>query len=424
MLVYLLTLVAALLVGGASVIQQRAASQAPPEHNLSFKLLVWLAQRPLWLSGVACSVLGNLVFAAAVSQGSVALASALLTVRLLFALPLAAAWGRHSVPARDWAGAVAITGGLIGFILAARPSEGTVGDVPDINWIVGGGIVAAFVSILTAIGRRQGPTRKAPLLAAGAGALFGAQASLTRSAVHVMTTTGVVGLLTTWNGYGVVIAAVSGMLLVQSAYEIAPLPASYPAVVTSELVFGIGIGVAVLGGGLRVGPLTLAVTLVCLAVLIAGIYVLTTSPLVTGELDRLQRREEEGQARLTEAELERDLRRAGRDLDKFETHLRTRGPRRRELRHLERDLSRVHSELDRLAELQRDIRRHREAEREHLRDVPEEERADVAEDYESLPAWEREVDARAERLRSYAAEIEARARELNPWRDEAGASGE
>lgn len=421
MWVYVLALLAALFVGGASVIQQRAASQAPPEHNLSVMLLVWLAQRPLWLSGVACSVLGNLIFALAVGRGSVALAEALLVVRLLFALPLAAAWGRHTVPGRDWGGAVAITAGLIGFILAFRPQEGEAVDVAPLTWIVGGGSVAVLVLVLTLIARRQGPTRKAPLLAAGAGALFGLQASLTRSAIGVIKASGFVGLLTTWQGYCVVTCAILGMLLVQSAYELAPLPASYPAVVTTELLAGIAVGVAVLGGGVRLTPVALVAGLGCLTVMVGGIYVLTTSPLVTGELDRLQRLQEEGQARLTEQELERDLRRAGHDLDEFEAYLRGPRARRRDQRqlqrHLERDLSRIHTELERLDELQRDIGRHREAEKEHLRDVPEEERYRVAEDYESLPAWERDIDARADRLRSHADQIEQRVQAI---KDEQG----
>ncbi len=408
MWVYILSLTAALLVGGASVLQQRAAAQAPPEHNLSPKLLVWLAQRPLWLAGVASSVLGNLVFALAVGIGSVAVAEALLTARLLFALPLAAAWGRHTVPGRDWAGAVAITAGLIGFLFAARPEEGDPANVPVQNWIIGGGAIAAFVVTLTAVARRLGPTRRAPLLAAGAGALFGMQASLTRAAIAVLTTSGVVGLLATWQGYSVVAAAVLGMLLIQSAYELAPLPASYPALVSTELLAGIAVGVGVLGGGLRLAPLPLAVTLVCLLAMVAGIYVLTTSPLVTGELDRMERRQEQGLARRAEAELQRDLRRASRDLDRFEAHLDAPCARRRDRKHLERDMDRVHTEMERLGELQRDIRYHREAERERLRHLSQEEAEVTVGQDSDLPAWEVEIDTRAERLRAHAADLEQR----------------
>ncbi len=62
-MVYALAVLAALLVGVGSVIEQRTAAQAPPELSLSPRLLVWLAKRPIWLSGFSCTLLGNLVFA-------------------------------------------------------------------------------------------------------------------------------------------------------------------------------------------------------------------------------------------------------------------------------------------------------------------------------------------------------------------------
>jgi hypothetical protein len=45
LVVYPLTLVAALFVAIGEVIQQRSAAHAPPEHNLSLRLLVWLVRR-------------------------------------------------------------------------------------------------------------------------------------------------------------------------------------------------------------------------------------------------------------------------------------------------------------------------------------------------------------------------------------------
>lgn len=412
MWIYVLSLVAALLVGGASVIQQRAAAQAPPEHNLSPRLLVWLAQRPLWLAGAGCAILGNLVFALSVGRGNVALAEALLVVRLLFALPLAAAWGRHSVPARDWGGAVALTGGLIGFILAAQPQKGTGEDVANSTWLIGGGIVAGMVLATTAIARRRGPTRKATLLAAGAGALFGLQASLTHSAFDVLGESGVVGLLTTWNGYAVLTVAAFGTLLLQSAYESAPLPASYPAEVTVELLAGIAVGVGVLGGEVDLTTAGAALGLLCLLVMVGGVYVLATSSLVTGEVDRLERRHDEGLARRTEAELERDLSRAHHDLDEFEAHLDAPRARRRDSRHLERDIDRIDAEVERLCRIQEDIRRHREASWRRQRHLSREERERAAAADRDLTAWEREIDERAERLRARADQLKSTVRAL------------
>lgn len=117
MWVYVLSILAALCFGVGSVVQQRAASEAPPQDVLSWRLLLWLAHRPLWLSGVAFALVGNLFAANALGRGSIALVEPLFVVRLLFALPLAAAWMRHSVPRRDWAGALATSLGLAMFVV-------------------------------------------------------------------------------------------------------------------------------------------------------------------------------------------------------------------------------------------------------------------------------------------------------------------
>lgn len=72
MTVYVLALVASAFFAAGSVIQQRAASHAPPEKVLSFTLVIWLARRPLWLSGIALSTVGNVASAIALGAGNAA----------------------------------------------------------------------------------------------------------------------------------------------------------------------------------------------------------------------------------------------------------------------------------------------------------------------------------------------------------------
>jgi len=393
-LVYVLILVAALFVAVGEVIQQRSAATAPPEHNLSLRLLVWLVRRPRWLAGLASSTGGNAVFAVAVGFASLALVEAVFVVRLLFALILAAAWGRQRVPARDLLGALAITVGLVVFILAARPHRGSA-VVPDLHWVLGGGCILALALVLTVLAKGSAPARKAVLLGAGAGSLFGLQASLTQSAMQVLTHRGVVALLTTWHGYAVVAVALLGMLLVQSAFEAAPLPASYPAVVTTELIVGVAVGTFVLNGTLRLGTVAIAATAVSLLVMIGGIYLLTTSPLVTGQLDRLIRQQDIGLALRVEQRLTRELRLADQAAERV-------AGRRVGATLLRRELRRIDGGIERLCELQDDIRRHRDAEEQRLGGLPAEQRREAAAAARALLERERVIDEHAQRLRARA----------------------
>ncbi|MGB8996004.1 MAG: DMT family transporter [Pseudonocardiaceae bacterium] len=393
-MVYPLILVAALLVAIGEVIQQRSAATAPPEHNLSIRLLVWLVRRPRWLAGVASSTGGNAVFAVAVGFASLALVEALFVVRLLFALVLAALWGRHRVPARDLLGSLAITVGLVAFIVVAQPHSGPEA-VSDLHWILGGGCVLTLALVLTVIAKGSPPARKAALLGAAAGSLFGLQASLTQSAVHVLKHQGLVALLMTWHGYAVIAVALFGMLLVQSAFEAAPLPASYPAVVTAELIVGVAVGVFVLNGTLRLGTVAIIATAVSLLVMIGGIYLLTTSPLVTGQLDRLVRQQDIGRALQIEQRLARELQLADQAAQRLAGG-RAGGTL------LRQELRRIEGGIERLCELQDDIRRHRDAEEQRLDALPAHTRDEFAASARALLERERVIDEHAQRLRARA----------------------
>jgi hypothetical protein len=358
------------------------------------RLLVWLVRRPRWLAGVASSTGGNALFAMAVGLASLALVEAVFVVRLLFALILAAAWGRHRIPARDLLGALAITAGLVAFIFAARPRRGSAA-VPDLHWILGGGCILALALGFTVIAKGSAPARKAVLLGAAAGSLFGLQASLTQSSMQVLTHRGSVALLMTWQGYAVIAVALLGMLLVQSAFEAAPLPASYPAVVTTELIVGVAVGIFILNGTLRLGTVAVAATAVSLLVMIGGIYLLTTSPLVTGQLDRLIRQQDVGLALRIEQRLARELELADRAAQRM-------AGARVGATLLRRELRRIEDGIERLRVLQDDIRRHRDAEEQRSRALPAQQRRECAASARALLERERVVDEHAQRLRARA----------------------
>ena len=282
-MVYTLAVVAALIVAGGEVVQQRLAAQAPPQDNLSPRLLLWLVRRPRWLAGVACSFAGDLAFSGAVGSGSVIRVEAVFTVRLIFGLLIAALWGLHRIPLRETLAALAITGGLVAFLFAARPQEGTSSlGVPDLRWGLGCGSVAIVAVVLTLLARRFTHSSRALLLGVAAGTLFGLQASLMKRSVQVFSHEGAVALLGTWSGYAVIVVALSGMLLMQSAFNTAPLAASYPGAVSGQLLCSIAIGIAVLGGTISLGTIALAVGAAALLVLLVGVVLLARSPIVTG----------------------------------------------------------------------------------------------------------------------------------------------
>ena len=75
---------------------------------------------------------------------------------------------------------------------------------------------------------RRGTTR-AVLLAVATGVLYGLGAALTKGVVGLLGG-GVLGLVTSWETYGLVIVLVGGTLLQQSAFQAGDLGASLPGV--------------------------------------------------------------------------------------------------------------------------------------------------------------------------------------------------
>ncbi len=80
---------------------------------------------------------------------------------------------------------------------------------------------------------------------------YGFTAALTKGVVDLLGH-GPVALVTHWETYGLVIAAVGGTLLQQNAFQAGDLAASLPIVTVGEPVVAVVLGVAVLDEHLRV----------------------------------------------------------------------------------------------------------------------------------------------------------------------------
>lgn len=276
--VYALALPAALCFAVGSVLQQRAAAKAPREGLLRLALLGWLVRRPVWLGGTALFLVGNVLTASALGRSTLALVEPLQATRLLFALPVEAVVDRRRLIARDWVGAVLAAAGISTFVMASHPRSGRAIHTPVEVWAVLGAVAVAATSVVVVLGRRLPPARSAPLLAAGAGVLFACQAAATGPAVRRLHHRGVVGLLSSWYPYAVAAAAIYGAVLLQSAYEEADLTASFPALVVAEPIAALAIGVGALGDHVRDSAAALAVGVLSLGAMVAGIYLLASSP--------------------------------------------------------------------------------------------------------------------------------------------------
>jgi|tagenome__1003787_1003787.scaffolds.fasta_scaffold20944756_2 drug/metabolite transporter (DMT)-like permease len=270
---------AALLLAVGYVLQQHEAAELPAEQMRPGILLV-LARRPIWLGGIGAMVGGQLLGAATLGMGSLVVVEPLLSLNVLFALPLAALASRRRLSRGDWTGAVLLVGGLTLFLAGSTPRTTVSPVMPSPKvWSLAWGALLALVLLLGLLARRRPARPRAALMGTAAGALFGMQDFLTQRAV-VGVGHGVGRLLTSWIPFAVVAVAVVGLSLAQRAFGLADLSASLPGITLAEPVIGIALALGALGHGLPHRAAPLAFALGGFALMVVGVVILTRSPLV------------------------------------------------------------------------------------------------------------------------------------------------
>lgn len=284
-----LTAVTAALAAGAcfalaGVLQQQAAARRPAEESLSFRLLASLVREPLWLAGIALAFLAYAAQAVALASGPLSLVQPLIVSELVFAVPLSARLYRMRLGAREWLGTAAVTCGLLTGLLAARPRQGSPEADPG-EWLLALGGTGALAGLVLAGSRKATGPARASLIALAGGAVMGSQSVLLDATVDRLEH-GITAVFTSWEPYLLVVTSVGGLLLIQSAFQAGPLSASMPVIDATEPAVAITVGVALFGENPRVGPGPLGLATAGAALLLAGIVLLDTSPLLSALYDR------------------------------------------------------------------------------------------------------------------------------------------
>ena len=244
-----LALLAAVLFAVGSVAQQRSAATVPDDTARGLGLIRVLVHRRQWWLGVIGDGGGYVAQAAALAFGSLLLVQPLLVTTLLFALPLGARWAGRTLGRADWVWAAVLAVSLAVFVVTGEPTDGV--SSADLGvWLPTIVVVVALLGAgLVAVSRTRGTVRAA-LLAACAAVCYGVAAAMTKGVVGEFDA-GLVAVLTSWETYALIVVAVGGTLLQQSAFQAGALGASLPTMIVGEPIVAVVIGVTVLEEELR-----------------------------------------------------------------------------------------------------------------------------------------------------------------------------
>jgi len=269
-----LALLAACAFAAGAVLQQRGTLQAPATGE-DARFLVQILREPVWLFGGLLQVAGWILQAAALDRGPLVVVQSLTTFSLVIALPLGVRFTDQHVGRREILGAIAVIAGIILFLAAGTPSGGT-SNPSAAAWWSAGLVSVVIVAGMATLGRtRQGATRAA-LFGAAAGVGFALQAAVTKVFVGELGN-GVASLLTTWSTWVLILAALAGFVLQQSALKTGVLASAMAASNASTLLFSVLFGIAIFDETLTQGNTRLVSAWIGLAIAVTGVLTLAKS---------------------------------------------------------------------------------------------------------------------------------------------------
>ncbi len=269
-----LALLAAVAFAFGTVLQQKGTLSTDAGGD-DPRFLIQILHQPVWLAGAAAQALGWVLQAVALDRASLVVVQSLTALSLVMALPLGVWLTHQHVGGREGAGAGLTLVGILLFLAAGQPQGGTA-HPGAASWWTACLVILVAVVALAVVGSRFDGAAKALTLGSAAGLGFGLQAAVTKT-FDTQVGNGIGAILSSWPVYVLILSAISGFVLQQSALKtgvLAPAMASSNSVTLfSSVILGItvyGETIAKSGGG-HVGSTVLGLALAIVGIaLLAG----------------------------------------------------------------------------------------------------------------------------------------------------------
>jgi drug/metabolite transporter (DMT)-like permease len=276
----------------SAVLQRLAVVERDSESKSIWKTSVDLLRQPMWLLG-ALFLVGTFGFSAlALYFGPLSVVQPVLVLELIFTLAFRAFLLHDDIAVKTWFAALMICLGLAAFLLVARPDDGTHIPTPR-QWIVAITTRSLVVVLLLLVSRYGSPARRAALFGAATALVWSVDAAFVKQTVDELARSGLVGLLFHWPLYAMITTGVLGTILLQGAFAVGPLSASQSTMLIVDPLASIGLGIELFHESLRTGPIYVFGAIVSLAILGAGVVMISVwaPPVMSAEeLSRLPRR--------------------------------------------------------------------------------------------------------------------------------------
>lgn len=232
----------ALSIAWGTVIRHRVALTSGTNRTGA---IVDAIRLPVWWAGLSAAFLGYFLQIIALSYGTLLIVQPILVLSLMLTLPLSSLYDRRRLSKRElfWAGILTIAVGVI--VIYGSPLPGH--QEPELDtWLSCLSVGAAVLTVIYMVARRLHGTWRGVLLGGTTGAIMGYVAVLSKAVVDIYTTTGLVGLVSSWELYSLIAGAVIGTSVQQASFNAGALKTSLPAMTVVEPLVAFALGYAVL----------------------------------------------------------------------------------------------------------------------------------------------------------------------------------
>ena len=280
---YVLALLAALANALSAIFQRIGVQNAPADTVMSVRLIRYAFSNVIWFLGLALILVGFLLQAGALHFGQLSSVQPLVATELLFLVLILGAWFRYHLGWKEWGGSGAAAGGLATFLVVAAPGGGNV--IPTRHtWIVVFVVIGAASAGCTALGFTGPRWFRAAMFGSAGAVMFALAAALTKQFTDLLAE-GWVHVVTDWVPYALLATGVIGLFLIQSSFHAGPITSSQAAITIIDPIVSVVIGIYLFHDRLETAGWRLPVEVVAIVVVIAGVLLLSMSPLVAGAKD-------------------------------------------------------------------------------------------------------------------------------------------
>jgi drug/metabolite transporter (DMT)-like permease len=264
----------------ASVLQRRAAADAPARDSFRLSLMSYLFHRRVWIAGVGMTVVAAVCQAVALATGPVALVQPIFIIELPFALLMAGVLMGHALSRRTWVAVGTVTAGL-GVALASASPNGGTDRASEQLWGLALVATGGFEAVLLMAALRVRGEPRAALLGLAAACGYALTAALMKQSMAALTTS-MSSFFTTWQTYAFAAAGVASLFLLQNALQAGTLVASQPMLTMGDALISICLGGLLYDENIRVGW-WLVPEMIGLIAIAIGCVELSRSPLASGQ---------------------------------------------------------------------------------------------------------------------------------------------